>query len=701
MQPVGAVGSITGQGRFERIAGNPAMGYHALYEWDLYLSPSGPGYVGPSRRLGAPPGQAPTGDGYYRVDNVPAGLYSVYVNQPDFFASPKVVPNVTIANGATATVPVNLDVDYSTYFSNSNQWTGWEWDLYQTFLATGTSVRGISWRHAGGGSVYDGKSAVVSVLEDNGNPDVRAWTTVAQKTDSSIRGDTDEWVRFDSGEVPLAPGTRCAIKVHVDGGMAIYKRDKDASSYAHGRAYSGAGDAQNYDLNITVFVDRDGTIVTHTRKSSGPGNFDGSLNDTTWGQSFVATGTSLAAVDLFAAGASGYAVTWSLHEVGPGGAQVGPAKTVASAYFASSTALAGVSFNPGDVPLVPGSTYYVRAHTPSGITPFTAESWNAYPDGHAFKNGLARPALDLSMTIVEYGEPPMPEPPEIAEGLVAYWPFDGHLGDVSGNRHHGSFRGGAPSFVPAKLGEGLNLDGAGQYVQIRTAESNFDFVGQDLTVSAWCSTPAFTKQWQCLIAKGEESAWRIARHDTGNDLSWSGGVDDIFGGPDVTGGAMHHVVAITEHGLSTRLWVDGQLVATGGAPALADDSDMLLTIGENPEAPGREWEGRIDDLAIWNRALSRDEIALIWHGGAGASIGDLLAGAVPFLSGAAWNGGAFEVTAEGLDPAKSYVLQRNTDAAGGFADVPGAAVFTGGGSHTFVDPGPPAGTAVYVVREAP
>ncbi|MCD6394472.1 MAG: carboxypeptidase regulatory-like domain-containing protein, partial [Planctomycetes bacterium] len=101
-----AAGSITGFGQFEKIAGNPSMGYQQLYEWDLFLSPSDNSYVGPSRRLGAHPGQFPSGDGYYKIEDVPAGMYSIYVNQPDFFASPKIMPNVEIVNGQEETVNI-------------------------------------------------------------------------------------------------------------------------------------------------------------------------------------------------------------------------------------------------------------------------------------------------------------------------------------------------------------------------------------------------------------------------------------------------------------------------------------------------------------------------------------------------------------------------------------------------------------------
>jgi len=401
-----ASGSITGQGRFEKIAGVPSMGYKYLYEWDLFLSPSDNSIVGPCRRLGAPPGQPPTGDGYYRIDNLPAGIYSVFVNQPDFFASPKVVPNVEIVDGQTAVVNVDLDVDYSTYFRDTagSQWTDWQWTWYQTFLATGTSVRGISWVMAGAG-LYDGRSADVSVLEDNGDTDVRNWTLLATKTKESLGADTDLWLRWPSGQIPLTPGKKYAVMIDIEGGCAIYKRDRDGSSYPYGRAYDVYGNLRNFDLNITVFVDRNNQSVTHSRLRPGPGQFDGGLSDIRWGQTFVATGTSLAAADLFAAsGDENFDLTWRIRQGGPYGAQVGPIKTTQGAYFASSTDLVGVSFNPNDVMLVPGQIYCIEVSDTGYFTPYVQESENSYPDGAAFRNGVAT-GYDLAMTIVEYTQP--------------------------------------------------------------------------------------------------------------------------------------------------------------------------------------------------------------------------------------------------------------------------------------------------------
>jgi hypothetical protein len=72
--------------------------------------------------------------------------------------------------------------------------------------------------------------------------------------------------------------------------------------------------------------------------------------------------------------------------------------------------------------------------------------------------------------------------------------------------------------------------------------------------------------------------------------------------------------------------------------------------------------------------------------------------ALPSIISTGFNGTAFEVTAGNLEAAKSYTLARGTTL-GGF--TPLGAVFTGGTTHTFSDPSPPAGRAFYRVQETP
>ena len=191
----------------------------------------------------------------------------------------------------------------------------------------------------------------------------------------------------------------------------------------------------------------------------------------------------------------------------------------------------------------------------------------------------------------------------VTDGLVSYWPLDGSFNDAWDNKD-GTFMGtdSVANFTPGQFGAGIDLDGVDQFVEITGGdESDFDFEAADFSVSSWFRVDAFDKDWQALIAKGEGGGWRVARRGSDPVVSYTGGSGDIPGsaiGPDVSDGAMHHVVAITENGVSTRIWVDGGLVETGGVPTL-ENRDNRMRIGENPDSTGRTWNGLIDDVATW------------------------------------------------------------------------------------------------------
>ena len=414
-----SAGWVTGHGRFRTIAGSSLDEYKELYEWDLYLSPADNSWIGPSRRLGAPPGQPTTGDGYYRIDNVPAGLYSIYVSQPDFFASPKVVPNVEIKDGEGTIVNVELDVDYSTFYFPGT-WSEWKWDWYQTFKATGTSVRGVQWIMAGTES-----NGRVAILEDTGAAHVKDWTEIGYKNKGNLGSNSDQWVRWNSGDIPLTPGQTYAVHIHVDGGCAIYKRDRDEYSYNWGRAYHwDSSSPMPYDLNITVFVDKNNQLVTHTMDASKDFELHGELASQRWGQSFVATGEGLAAVDVFINSGNDsddMDITWKIFEGGSGGGQIGPTKTTKRAYFTPHNHLMGVSYNPGEVPLTIGNTYIIELTDTEDFTAYVHKNpHNEYEDGQAFRNGVAT-QYDLAMTIMEYAPSQQPKDPDMDDdGKVTF-----------------------------------------------------------------------------------------------------------------------------------------------------------------------------------------------------------------------------------------------------------------------------------------
>jgi hypothetical protein len=219
--------------------------------------------------------------------------------------------------------------------------------------------------------------------------------------------------------------------------------------------------------------------------------------------------------------------------------------------------------------------------------------------------------------------------------LVAYWPMDADYNSAVNG--HTATANGAESipFAAAKFGNGIKLNGDDQFLVVDGDENVFDFAqGQDMTVSAWFTADAIDTDWQCLMGKGEGNGWRMHRRggDQPPELSFAGGAGDLprhNTALAIGDGTIHHVLAISQALVGTKLYLDGVLVVEGGAPAMENRSNPMQ-IGANPDtAPGRYWEGIIDDVALWSRALSDAEVQQIWNGGQGRSIQQLLGPITP------------------------------------------------------------------------
>lgn len=203
-----------------------------------------------------------------------------------------------------------------------------------------------------------------------------------------------------------------------------------------------------------------------------------------------------------------------------------------------------------------------------------------------------------------------------SDELLAYWDLDQNLLDSapSGTSDdHGSWVGSSRfSATNSQFGSALSLDGS-RHVSIPSSD-DLAHPGASLSLSVWCRVDNWNTTWQCLLAKGEGSNYRIARwSNDAQAISYAGGSPDIFGGA-INDGAWHHIMAVSEAGENTALYVDGELVATGAAPSLTDSGAPLL-LGENPQATGRRWQGGIDDVALFGEALGERQVTAIHHFG--------------------------------------------------------------------------------------
>jgi hypothetical protein len=203
--------------------------------------------------------------------------------------------------------------------------------------------------------------------------------------------------------------------------------------------------------------------------------------------------------------------------------------------------------------------------------------------------------------------------------LVAYWKFDEGSGatafDSSGNGLDGTLQGD-PQWAAGKIGGALDFDSDGDYVDCGNSEL-FDIV-DELTVSAWIYMRSVPGDWRAIIAKGD-SAWRLSTNGStqGMHFSFTGGGRNYLRADSVTEipfNEWHHVCGVYDVQNGARIYIDGVEEAVNPDTGGVDVDTFNVFIGENSEATGRYWDGLIDDVQVYNHALTEAEILAAMQG---------------------------------------------------------------------------------------
>ena len=197
-------------------------------------------------------------------------------------------------------------------------------------------------------------------------------------------------------------------------------------------------------------------------------------------------------------------------------------------------------------------------------------------------------------------------------GLVAAYSFDAGSGttlaDASGTGNTGTIAGATWSSA-GKNGGALSFDGSGDMVTVAGSPS-LD-LNAAVTLEAWVRPTTLGGDWRTVLVKERPGHLNYAlyAHDGGPGPSGHvnvGGSDRFSAAPPVPANAWTHL-ATTYDGTSLKLYVNGVVATTlavGGPIATATNP---LRIGGN-SVWGEWFNGLIDDVRVYNRALSPSEI---------------------------------------------------------------------------------------------
>jgi len=211
----------------------------------------------------------------------------------------------------------------------------------------------------------------------------------------------------------------------------------------------------------------------------------------------------------------------------------------------------------------------------------------------------------------------LPLDPESGQ-TMGLWHFDDGAGSVlsdsSGNGNNGTCTN-CPAYTTGRFSQALSFDGSNDVVNV--PDSNSLDTTSNLTISVWINA----RSWLNLnefVKKDGNYILRRGRTSVGPDydniaLLWFNGTQVLYmktaSSPSTN--TWHHIVGVVQNNAPYKIYIDG--VDSGCSPAVhSTPSRNLANILQIGGAASEFLNGTIDDVSIWNRALSASEIQSLY-----------------------------------------------------------------------------------------
>ena len=199
---------------------------------------------------------------------------------------------------------------------------------------------------------------------------------------------------------------------------------------------------------------------------------------------------------------------------------------------------------------------------------------------------------------------------DLTTGLVAYYPFDGNANDASGNGNHGIENGGL-GYVSGKIGSSAKFDGINDYVSVR--HNSLLNLGKSFTLSIWVNISTGANDAIRIIDKatgGTCDGWVFDTHDSSApglrmrlDVScpWVNSKTAFL--PD----QWQHLL-VTVDNLKATFYLNGIVDGTGTISQVPSNTLDMYIGSAHPSSADSMFMGQLDEMRIYNRALSQSEI---------------------------------------------------------------------------------------------
>jgi len=213
---------------------------------------------------------------------------------------------------------------------------------------------------------------------------------------------------------------------------------------------------------------------------------------------------------------------------------------------------------------------------------------------------------------------------DLTEGLVGYWPLDGNAEDLSGNGNHGVIEGNVTPTTDrfGVTDSAMNFPGStSDYIDL--GQPHMLLIKGAMTVAAWVRADTMTQNGRILAKQGPSSgrSWSIQLESAGGFARFDLGInptdrvradsEPLSFGPD----EWFHIAGVFRPGDAVELYINGELVKSEPTTMTTQwiENGLSVNIGRRPQ-PGTPWEGDIDEVQMYNIALTPEEIQSLMSG---------------------------------------------------------------------------------------
>ena len=213
------------------------------------------------------------------------------------------------------------------------------------------------------------------------------------------------------------------------------------------------------------------------------------------------------------------------------------------------------------------------------------------------------------------------------DSLVGWWPFNGNANDESGNGNHGTVNGATLSDDRNNNSNSCYLfDGKSNFISIEHLDSSRY---KPITFSCWVNNfsndSLNTDGGKVIMGReqfgyyyqGSLMSYNYSPSNVYNRISYYQGNTNTYSNFNLIKNKWNNIIITINDSNYITFYINGQINSTVKMSTFSTVFiPFLIGAGTGPNGIGNRffWDGKIDDIGIWNRALDSNEIKSMYNG---------------------------------------------------------------------------------------